>query len=82
LTFDLKISPPLCILVLTGSLLSAHFAWAESATLAGAQQQAQQLKLANDAQWQALLHYHNQRSLVTDEAFFFILTAQKTKTRN
>jgi len=59
------------IIFLVNVLLGVDFVCATPNALSLVQQQAQQLKLANDAQWQALLHYHNQRSLVADKAFFF-----------
>lgn len=44
--------------------------WAESTALSTIQQQAQNLNLANQAQWQALLHYQHNQSLINDENFF------------
>jgi hypothetical protein len=61
-----------CLAVaLASCLFTAYPSFAESNTLATVTQQAQALKLADHKQWQALLHYQQTRSLVTDKNFFF-----------
>lgn len=61
----------LLLTFLLANCLTANVAWAKTDFLDIAQQQAAQFNLAEQAQWQALLHYQHEKSLVTDGAFFF-----------
>jgi Domain of unknown function (DUF4105) len=58
------------LLVITLYLFSTQSSSATANALISAQQQAQQQNLAEQPQWQALLHYQQHKSLVTDRVFF------------
>jgi hypothetical protein len=58
------------LLVITLYLFSTQSSGATANVLITAQQQAQQQNLAEYPQWQALLHYQQHKSLVTDRVFF------------